>query len=137
MSLLITLFGTHLTVDQYLPIGREQPRLLLSGPFRRFRVRVIPDHVTRQYEELEDLESFAEKELINCASNNYGGFTELEDKQTDVLKKALCILPFAPAPSSLNHSVRVACADYMGFDDCLTAPSGYPFSGWGVKLSYR
>ncbi|MCJ1405277.1 hypothetical protein MMC11_008504 [Xylographa trunciseda] len=117
--------GHILTSEQYLPIGREQPRLLLSGPFRKFLVRVIPDHVTKQYEELEDLDSFAQRELINCASNNYGGFTELEGQQTDLLKKALCMLPFAPAPPSLDQSVRAACADYMGFDQCLTAPSGY------------
>lgn len=84
------------------------------------------DKVTRRYEEGDfDMSTVEPVELINCASNNYGGFTDLEYGAEKVIKAALLKLPFAPAPRALELQVRRECEAYMGFDACVTAPSGF------------
>lgn len=72
-----------------------------------------------------DLTVFKEAEIINCASNNYGGFTEHEYRSGEIIEAALQKLPFAPAPTSLEDRVRAKCAEYMECDACVTAPSGF------------
>ena len=62
--------------------------------------------------------------MINCASNNYGGFTELEPGTAKVMETGLRQLPFCPPPPLLEETVHSICAQYMGFDEALTAPSG-------------
>ena len=88
-------------------------------------VRVIPKNITRQYEELDNLDDFPCKEVINCASNNYGGFTLLEQDLSKLLQKGLYKLPFAASLQQLELEVRTVCAGYMGFNACVTAPSGF------------
>jgi serine palmitoyltransferase len=87
--------------------------------------KLIPPEVTRQYEEDCDLSSFKDVELVNCASNNYGGFSRLEYGVDKVIESALHKLPFAPAPAALDQEVRSKCAAYMRCDACVTAPSGF------------
>ena len=88
---------------------------------------MIPPYVTRLYEESYDLSLVTPTELINCASNNYGGVTQLslEPDAEKVMEAALRKLPFAPAPAALEPTVLKECAEYMGFDVAATAPSGF------------
>ncbi|EAS35853.2 uncharacterized protein CIMG_01207 [Coccidioides immitis RS] len=109
----------------FLPAGRHDPRFVTSGPYSRINVKMIPPNVTRRYEEDTDLSTFEEVEIINCASNNYGGFTELENRSGEIIETALQLLPFAPAPNALELRVRAKCAEYMSCDACVTAPSGF------------
>ncbi|KAL4954542.1 a-oxoamine synthase fum8 [Aspergillus filifer] len=111
----------------HLPVIRRDPRVVVSGPYPRMAVRMIPPHVTRLYEESYDLSLVTPTELINCASNNYGGFTQLslEPGAEKVMEDALQKLPFAPAPAALEPTVLKECAEYMGFDAAATAPSGF------------
>lgn len=90
-------------------------------------VKTIPAATTRQYEEIEDLDVFPETEILNCASNNYGGFSnlELEPESTKVIEAGLRSLPFCPPPQLLEDHVKTVCARYMGFDEAFTAPSGF------------
>lgn len=106
-------------------MGRRDPRLVTSGPHNRTTIRNIPARTTRQYEEIEDLTVFPESEIINCASNNYGGFSDLEPGTTDVIEAGLRSLPFCSPPRHLEDSVTTEVARYMGFDEAFTAPSGF------------
>ncbi|KAI9817369.1 MAG: hypothetical protein M1832_004676 [Thelocarpon impressellum] len=118
--------STHLSAHFfYLPCGRQDPRLVTSGPHTRMTVKMIPDHVTRQYETLDNIAEFPEQELVNCASNNYGGFSRLEHTAEELVEAGLLMLPFAPAPQHLQSMLRSECASYMGFDSCITTPSGF------------
>lgn len=101
------------------------PRLVISGPHHDMVVRVIPDRVTRRYEELESLEHFTTQRMINCASNNYGGFSKLEHDSETLIHHAISKLPFAPGPNELEQAVQAEGARYMGFDACELAPSGF------------
>jgi serine palmitoyltransferase len=84
------------------------------------------DKVTRRYEEGDfDMPSAEPVELINCASKNYGGSTDLEFGAEKVIVAALLKLPFAPALRVLELQVRRECEAYMGFNACATAPSGF------------
>ncbi|KAL4941781.1 hypothetical protein BDV06DRAFT_222768 [Aspergillus oleicola] len=111
----------------HIPVVRRDPRVVVSGPYPRMAVKMIPPHVTRLYEESYDLSLVTPTELINCASNNYGGFTQLslEPGAEKVMEAALRKLPFAPAPAALEPIVLKECAAYMGFDVAATAPSGF------------
>ncbi|KAI9695781.1 MAG: hypothetical protein M1836_006047 [Candelina mexicana] len=120
--LLSTDFMTHYF---YIPAGRQDPRLVTSGPHNRMIVRNIPASTTRQYEEIPDLSIFPETEYINCASNNYGGFSRLEASAMKVVEAGLRSLPFCPPPQLLEDKVNSTCAGYMGFDEAFTAPSGF------------
>lgn len=86
---------------------------------------MIPKGVTRRYEELKDIDKFPEKEMINCVSNNYGGFSKLEDDATDLIEQTISVLPFTDGPEELESTLRKECAAYMGFDVCELAPSGF------------
>ena len=88
-------------------------------------IRAIPASTTRQYEEIEDLTVFPETETINCASNNYGGFSDLEPGTAKVIEVGLRTLPFCPPPERLEDHVKTECARYMGFEESFTAPSGF------------
>lgn len=88
-------------------------------------VRIVPENSTRRYEELDVIDDFPCKEVINCASNNYGGFTLLEQDLSNLLQKGLHQLPFAPSLPLLELEVRTECARYMGFNTCAIAPSGF------------
>ena len=88
-------------------------------------IRNIPAKTTRQYEELEDLTMFKKSEIVNCASNNYGGYSRLEFQSQEVIKSGLRSLPFCPPPAALEESVKYECARYMGFEQAFTAPSGF------------
>ncbi|KAI9715084.1 MAG: hypothetical protein M1812_006202 [Candelaria pacifica] len=109
----------------YIPAGRQDPRLVTSGPHNRMTIRNIPASTTRQYEEIPDLSIFPETETINCASNNYGGFSRLEASSMKVVEAGLRSLPFCPPPQLLEDHVKSTCAGYMGFDEAFTAPSGF------------
>lgn len=89
-------------------------------------IKTIPATTTRQYEVIEDLNIFPETEIINCASNNYGGFSnlDLEPESAKVVEAGLRSLPFCPPPQLLEDHVKTTCARYMGFDEAFTAPSG-------------
>jgi serine palmitoyltransferase len=106
-------------------MSRRDPRVVTSGPYNRIMTRLIPAKVTRRYEENYDLSLVKPVELVNCASNNYGGFSQLEYGAEKVIESALHKLPFAPAPAALELQVRRECAAYMKFDACVTAPSGF------------
>ncbi len=106
-------------------MGRRDPRIVTSGPFNRIMIKLIPPKVTRRYEEDYDLSLVGTVELLNCASNNYGGFSRLEYGAEKVIESALHKLPFAPGPAAMELQVRSECAAYMGFDACVTAPSGF------------
>ena len=114
-----------LILPQYIPVGRKDPRLVTSGPHTRMTIKDIPNKTTRQYEELKDLSIFPEREMVNCASNNYGGFSQLEYNAEQVVEAGLKTLPFAPAPDHLQTMLRSECASYMGFEACITTPSGF------------
>jgi serine palmitoyltransferase len=101
------------------------PRLVLSGPHDNMIVRVIADRTTRRYEELESLAQLPTKKMINCASNNYGGFSRLEHDAGKLIHGAISRLPFAPGPDELEQAVQVEGATYMGFEACELAPSGF------------
>lgn len=101
------------------------PRLVLTAPQNRMLVKIIPEWMTRQYEELDDLSHCLTKPIVNAASNNYGGFCTLEHGSADLVEIALRNLPFAPAPTTLENLVRKECADYMNSDACVTTPSGF------------
>lgn len=101
------------------------PRLVLPGPHDNMLVRVIPDKTTRRYEELESLEQFPTKQIINCASNNYGGFSRLEHNAERLIHSAITRLPFAPGPNELEQAVQAEGARYMGFESCELAPWGF------------
>ncbi|KAI4199277.1 MAG: hypothetical protein LQ350_004737 [Teloschistes chrysophthalmus] len=122
VPLLKTDFMTHYF---YIPVGRRDPRLVTSGPHNRMVIRKIPESASRQYEEVGDLDSFENTEIVNCASNNYGGFSRLEFGSERVIEAALRQLPFCPPPAALEEQVRLQCASYMGFDSAFTAPSGF------------
>jgi serine palmitoyltransferase len=106
-------------------MGRRDPRVVTSGPHNRMTAKLIPPEITRNYEEKAELSQFTDVELLNFASNNYGGFSKLEHSAESVMKAALTKLPFAPAPRALEEQVRQKCAEYMKFDECVTAPSGF------------
>lgn len=101
------------------------PRLVIKGPHEHLHVRVIPKSTTRQYEELKHIDTFPEKEMINCVSNNYGGFSKLEDDATDLIDHTISTLPFTDGPEELEITLRKECTAYMGFDLCELAPSGF------------
>ncbi|KAL4870553.1 hypothetical protein BDV12DRAFT_165811 [Aspergillus spectabilis] len=119
----------------FIPVIRRDPRVVTSGPYPRVQVKMIPPNVTRLYEEAYDLSLVKPVELINCASNNYGGFTELEFGAEKVMEAALRKLPFAPAPVALEKQVLRECAAYMGFDVCATAPSGFSTNVLGFSTA--
>lgn len=98
---------------------------MTSNPGSRTTVRIIPSKATRQYEELDDLSVFPEKEIANFASNNYASFSTLEYDSERLMEEALRTLPFNPAPPALEKRVREECASFMGFDACVTAVSGF------------
>ncbi|KAH8820193.1 pyridoxal phosphate-dependent transferase [Xylogone sp. PMI_703] len=109
----------------YIPMSRRDPRIIIAGAYNRIMTRIIPPHVTRRYEEAYDYSQVEPLNLINCASNNYAGFTELEYGSGRIIESALHQLPFAPAPADLEKQVRLECAAYMDFEACVTAPSGF------------
>lgn len=106
-------------------MGRRDPRVVTSGPYNRLMIKLIPPQVTRRYEENYDLSSLKPVELVNCASDNYGGFSQLEFGAEKVIESALRKLPFAPAPLALELQVRSECAAYMKYDACVIAPYGF------------
>lgn len=106
-------------------MGRREPRVLTTGPYNKFTTKYIPPTVTRRFEEDYDLESLETFDFINCASNNYGGFSQLEFGAEKAIASALQKLPFAPAPPDLETQVRRECAAYMECEACVTAPSGF------------
>ena len=103
----------------------RHPRVVVKGASNRILTKIIPENVTRRYEEAYDLSLVEPMSLINCASNNYGGFCELEYGAEKVIESALEKLPFAPAPQALEEQVRKECAAYMDCEECVTAPSGF------------
>jgi 7-keto-8-aminopelargonate synthetase-like enzyme len=89
------------------------------------KVRLIPSEAAHQYEEKGDLGQFETKEILNCASNNYGGFSRLEYNTASLMQEALLSLPFAPAPPRLESLLEERLASFMEFDVCALAPSGF------------
>jgi len=73
----------------------------------------------------EDLRVYPEKEVVNCASSNYAGFSILEHDMENVIRTAIQTLPWCPAPPALEERLRRTCAEFMGFKACITAPSGF------------
>lgn len=67
----------------------------------------------------------SELEVINCASNNYGGFSELEPGMEKVIEAGLQALPFCPPPQALEDHVKEEISRYMEFDEAFMAPSGF------------
>ncbi|KAL8793355.1 MAG: hypothetical protein Q9195_004033 [Heterodermia aff. obscurata] len=116
---------TYLEILNIFQLAAETPRLVTSGPHNRMTIRKIPESASRQYEEVEELDSFEKSEVVNCASNNYGGFSRLEFGSERVIEAALRQLPFCPPPAALEEQVRLKYASYMGFDGAFTAPSGF------------
>ena len=97
---------------------------MTSGPYSRMKVRddaMLDAGVFGS----DELEKCSEKEVINCASNNYGGFSELEPGMTEVIEAGLRALPFCPPPKALEEHVREDMTRYMGFDEAFMAPSGF------------
>ena len=88
-------------------------------------IRIIPKKLTRVYDDIEDLNAFPSLEMVNCASNGYGGFSDIEPGMQVVIDYALRSLPFCPPPKAVEDSVRLEVARYMGFDQVQTAPSGF------------
>ncbi len=121
-------FGRKPTKFQYIPAARTDPRLVTSGPHNRMTVRTIPGSIP-QWELLDDLTGFPEKEVLSCASSNYAGFSKLEHDMENVIESAIRTLPWCPAPPALEERLRKTCAEYMGFEACITAPFGF-----GIKL---
>ncbi|PYI12628.1 a-oxoamine synthase fum8 [Aspergillus sclerotiicarbonarius CBS 121057] len=109
----------------FLPIGRMDPRLILGAPQNRMLVRTIPEWMTRDYEELDDLSQCPTREIINAASNNYGGFTEYEHQSARLIESTLRQLPFNPAPPELDARARKDLAEYMSAEVCVTTTSGF------------
>ncbi|KAF7548178.1 hypothetical protein G7Z17_g7228 [Cylindrodendrum hubeiense] len=108
----------------YAPIGRMDPRILLSAPNDRVLIKTIPHWMSQDYDKA-DISSCPEREVVNAGSNNYGGFTRFEYGSSSVIKLALRHLPFNPAPPELNARVEKELAEYMGAEACATAISGY------------
>ncbi|KAI2951053.1 hypothetical protein CBS147321_1322 [Aspergillus niger] len=109
----------------FLPIGRMDPRLILGAPKSRMLVRTIPESVTRDYEELDDLSQCPTREVVNAASNNYGGFTHYEHRSAELIQSTLSQLPFNPAPMKLEARARKDLAAYMSAEVCVTTTSGF------------
>lgn len=65
------------------------------------------------------------KQIINCASNNYAGFSRLEGRAEALIEHTLTRLPFAPGPSALKDAAKAELRQYMGFDACEFMPSGF------------
>ena len=83
-------------------------------------VRSVPE-----WEDCEDITKYSEREVVNCASSNYAGFSLLEHDMEDVIKEAITTLPWCPAPPALEERLKKTAAEYMGFEACVTAPSGF------------
>ncbi|KAF5711980.1 fumonisin biosynthetic aminotransferase Fum8 [Fusarium globosum] len=109
----------------YVPIGRLNPRILLSAPHDRVLVRTIPSSMTRDYEELDDFSACAEREIVNAGSNNYGGFSRSEHNSASLIESTLRLLPFNPAPIELSSRVHQELAAYIGSKACATTASGF------------
>lgn len=99
--------------------------MVLSAPHDRMLVRTIPDSVTRDYEELDDLSDCPVREIVNAASNNYGGFTRYEHDSASLIETALQYLPFNPAPADLEARVRKDLAAFMSAEACVTTLAGF------------
>ncbi|KAJ5056058.1 pyridoxal phosphate-dependent transferase [Bipolaris maydis] len=108
----------------YIPIGREDVRILLSAPNDRVFMKTIPKAISQDYN-VKKMLSYPEREIVNAGSNNYGGFTRFEYSSASVIKLALQHLPFNPAPPELRMLVEKELADYMNAKACATAISGY------------
>ncbi|PNP80106.1 Fum8p [Fusarium nygamai] len=109
----------------YVPIGRLNPRILLSAPHDRVLIRTIPSSMTRDYEELDDFSACPEREIMNAGSNNYGGFSRSEHNSASLIETTLRLLPFNPPPIELASHVNEELATYMGSKACSTTTSGF------------
>ncbi|KAF5269053.1 hypothetical protein FOXYS1_48 [Fusarium oxysporum] len=109
----------------YVPIGRLNPRILLSAPHDRVLIRTIPSSMTRDYEELDDFSACPEREIVNAGSNNYGGFSRSEHNSASLIETTLRLLPFNPPPTELSSRVNEELAAYMGSKTCATTTSGF------------
>lgn len=99
--------------------------MVLSAPHDRIIVKTIPDSMTRDYEELDDLSQCPVREIVNAASNNYGGFTRYEYNSASLIEATLQHLPFNPAPPDLEARVRKDIAAYMAAEACVTTLAGF------------
>ncbi|EWG36199.1 hypothetical protein FVEG_14635 [Fusarium verticillioides 7600] len=109
----------------YVPIGRLNPRILLSAPHDRVLIRTIPSSMTRDYEELDDFSACPQREIVNAGSNNYGGFSRAEHNSASLIETTLRLLPFNPPPIELASRVNEELATYLGSKACSTTTSGF------------
>lgn len=117
--------------DRYimLPMANKEPRLLASGPSEHIELYRLSDVEAYRAGKLESLAGLPTHRLINLASNNYGGFAQLENEPgaARLQELALRVLPMTPAPPALEDAVRDAFIMFMegSFDACELSSSGF------------
>lgn len=109
-----------------VPLANKEPRLLASGPRDHIELYRLQDTEAYRSGRLGSLEGLPTLKLTNLASNNYGGFAQLEAGALDLLQLALQTLPMTPVPSALEEEVRHEFLKFMGgFEACELASSGF------------
>lgn len=117
--------------DRYimLPMANKEPRLLASGPGEHIDLYCLSDVEAYRAGKLKSLSGLRTQKLINLASNNYGGFAQLENEPGAVHLQELALraLPLTPAPPALEDAVRDEFIKFMGgsFDACELSSSGF------------
>lgn len=117
--------------DRYimLPMANKEPRLLASGPGEHIELYRLSDVEAYRAGQLDSLRGLPTQKLINLASNNYGGFAQLENEPGAVHLQELALraLPLTPAPPALEDAVRNEFLQFMGgsFDACELSSSGF------------
>lgn len=108
-----------------VPMANKEPRLLASGPGAHIELYRLEDVEAYSNGNIQSLQGLPTLQLINLASNNYGGFAQLEPGALKLQQQALKKLPMTPAPPALEEAVRHEFTRFLGFDACEITSSGF------------
>lgn len=110
-----------------VPLANKEPRLLASGPRDHIELYRLEDTEAYRDGRLASLAGRPTLRLTNLASNNYGGFAQLETGAPELLRQALRALPMTPVPPALEAAVRREFLRFFapGFGACALASSGF------------
>lgn len=108
-----------------VPVAKAEPRLLASGPGAHIELYRLQDVDAYHSGKLRSLQGRPTLQLINLASNNYGGFAQLEPGALELQQAALRKLPMTPAPPALENALREEFKKFMGFAACEITSSGF------------
>ncbi|MCJ1397575.1 hypothetical protein MMC11_000769 [Xylographa trunciseda] len=109
----------------YYPMGIQIPRVVSTAPHPRMKMKVVPSTAIRQNKGLQDLSIYPEREVINCGSSNYGGFSYMDPGTVEILETAVRRHSLALAPKHLQDTLRSEFTSYMGFDEAAISPTGF------------